>query len=903
MESMSNGNRWCRGMPIAIGIPPLGGTVGSRSSRSGHDGIVSTPKRPSNMGAEQHRAMGRREAIQRSMYLAVVTLVGALACGAGANEAVSAGDERVPQVTMWTEPRPITRTDTPANTQSAGPAATSIYISANEDPEGDMPRRVAYTPDGLEVVIVHRDTDNVTFFDVNTQMPTHTVPVGDFPMDVAVTPDGRYVIVPNAFDDSVSIIDGRTHTLAATVPITGSQPYRVAITPDSGYAVVGIINDAVASSFSVIDLEARAEVLTFPSAAQGVIAYGGTPMAGIFYYVLTHFALTPDGSKIVQPDRWSSRVMVYDRATGDELASLPTAPYPTRIDISADGTTGVVSHGFDANTITKIHLVDLSVSGSYLTPYSLSIEAFIRITPDNSHAIAATSGHLIFVDLATGATTADIVTGSVGGIELSFDGRYAFIPGYTDRVIDIDSQNVVGTVTFATCRAAATSPTELRAVALNNLFREDIHFYGIDGASSFLEGRALSGEPEEADATRDVAISADGTIAVATNYTSNNATLFDLTTQTVRSYVEVGQRPLDVAITPDGTYAVVCASGANNVVIIHLSTDIVVATLPIISFPGRVRISPDGQFAYVLNLGGTDRVTFIQLQGVFSPVIVGQVSAGETGIATGYAYMEMSGIELSQDGSVLAVCDSFNDLLRLYDTAARTQLASVTVGDFPIRVAFSPDGTRAYVANSFSDDVSVIEVDGANSSLVATVPNIELPLTVDVDTQGQFVYVGNTDWNNPGIHILRSITNSQVGFVPLLDPARDSHYSAEDSTLYIATTGGELVRINAAGASSSVIDATALASRPSDLAFSDQAKRAVAAQPVPDGIDMVSFGGPACPADLSGDGVVDGDDLEIVVDTFGQSGPGASGADVNGDGVVNVLDLIELLLAFGNACP
>ena len=54
-----------------------------------------------------------------------------------------------------------------------------------------------------------------------------------------------------------------------------------------------------------------------------------------------------------------------------------------------------------------------------------------------------------------------------------------------------------------------------------------------------------------------------------------------------------------------------------------------------------------------------------------------------------------------------------------------------------------------------------------------------------------------------------------------------------------------------------------------------------------------------CPADLNNDGVVEVEDLQILLDVFGDAEPAA---DVNNDGVVNVLDLIDLLLEFGHSC-
>jgi len=53
--------------------------------------------------------------------------------------------------------------------------------------------------------------------------------------------------------------------------------------------------------------------------------------------------------------------------------------------------------------------------------------------------------------------------------------------------------------------------------------------------------------------------------------------------------------------------------------------------------------------------------------------------------------------------------------------------------------------------------------------------------------------------------------------------------------------------------------------------------------------------GPECPADITGDGVVDVLDLLEVLSQWGGSGT----ADINGDGVVDVLDLLEVLGAWG----
>ncbi|MFD5430138.1 YncE family protein, partial [Streptomyces sp. NPDC127084] len=70
-------------------------------------------------------------------------------------------------------------------------------------------------------------------------------------------------------------------------------------------------------------------------------------------------------------------------------------------------------------------------------------------------------------------------------------------------------------------------------------------------------------------------------------------------------------------------------------------------------------------------------------------------------------------------GTYAYVANSESNTVSVIDTATNTVSATIDVGSFPIGVAVSPDGTRAYVVNGFSDTVSVI--DTATNTVVATV--------------------------------------------------------------------------------------------------------------------------------------------------------------------------------------
>jgi YVTN family beta-propeller protein len=84
------------------------------------------------------------------------------------------------------------------------------------------------------------------------------------------------------------------------------------------------------------------------------------------------------------------------------------------------------------------------------------------------------------------------------------------------------------------------------------------------------------------------------------------------------------------------------------------------------------------------------------------------------------------------------------------DTATNTVTATVNVGVGPYGVAVNPDGTKVYVANLMSNNVSVI--DTATNTVTATVNvGVGRPYGVAVNPAGTKVYVANYYFNNVSV--------------------------------------------------------------------------------------------------------------------------------------------------------
>jgi YVTN family beta-propeller protein len=87
--------------------------------------------------------------------------------------------------------------------------------------------------------------------------------------------------------------------------------------------------------------------------------------------------------------------------------------------------------------------------------------------------------------------------------------------------------------------------------------------------------------------------------------------------------------------------------------------------------------------------------------------------------------------------------DDVGDDLSIVDLATNAVVATVPVGSFPQGVAVSPAGTAVYVANSMSNDFTVIDTMTHTATTFAAGAN---PTGVTVHPDGTRIYLANTDF-------------------------------------------------------------------------------------------------------------------------------------------------------------
>jgi YVTN family beta-propeller protein len=123
------------------------------------------------------------------------------------------------------------------------------------------------------------------------------------------------------------------------------------------------------------------------------------------------------------------------------------------------------------------------------------------------------------------------------------------------------------------------------------------------------------------------------------------------------------------------------------------------------------------------------------------------------------------GTATAQPQTVAYVTNNGSNSVSVIDIVTNTVIATIPVGVNPAGVAISPDGTRAYVANSsfLHNTVSVIDI--VTNTVIATIPVGQVPAGIAVAPDGGRTYVTNVYPNT--VSIIDTATNTLVSTIPV----------------------------------------------------------------------------------------------------------------------------------------
>jgi len=156
-------------------------------------------------------------------------------------------------------------------------------------------------------------------------------------------------------------------------------------------------------------------------------------------------------------------------------------------------------------------------------------------------------------------------------------------------------------------------------------------------------------------------------------------------------------------------------------------------------------------------------------------------------------------ISLSPDGSLAYVTQSGSAIVAVINTATKTVVANITFSSRPYDVAFTPDGAYAYFTNFASNTVSVINT--SSNTVAATIPVGNWPNGVAVAPNGDYAYVANQ--LDGKVSVISTSTNSILRNISVGSMPSEIAFAPSGAYAYVISSGSSLVAINTATNSTS----------------------------------------------------------------------------------------------------
>ena len=259
---------------------------------------------------------------------------------------------------------------------------------------------------------------------------------------------------------------------------------------------------------------------------------------------------------------------------------------------------------------------------------------------------------------------------------------------------------------------------------------------------------------------------------------SGSLSLISTVSLVVTNTVCVGSNPGPVVQQPNGGYVYVANQADNSISVYNPISQSVVSTLTMANGlhqnPIYLVSSSDGLYVFVVTQGNGSSPGALDIISTATNTIGGSVPLG-VGPTFGYLDTRLNRLYVTNTGgNSVTVFDVSNVVLSA--NPAIPTLATVPVGSGPVSVAALPNGLGVYVANSISNDVSVVNPN--NLSMVTTIPVGQNPVFIATEPSSSKVYTANAGGGT--VSIIQTVNNTVVLALPA--PQQDPNCNSQTGT-------------------------------------------------------------------------------------------------------------------------
>ena len=703
------------------------------------------------------------------------------------------------------------------------------------------PSALAISRDGSLAYVASADAKTFSIVSIATHAVVVTYQLDDAPNEVTVSPGGSQILITRPSANSVSVLrrtQAVNHAPVAGTPTVGTPD------PTTG-AVMGTLNftdpDGDPLSYSVVANPAKGTLVVNPD---GTFVYTPTVAARLVARTtagpdLDSFTIVAsDGSAtaatIVSPTIDAARLVLSTPST--------TAAGPVITSFTPDGARAYVAAIQDGT----IKVYDTSTNALMATiPLGGNSEG-VTVSPDGSRAyVAIAQGGIAIIDTASN-TLVDTITGSPGPtrIVVTPDGTRAYVTNHsrnTVSVVDLTDKSFVDEITGFNGPLDIAVGRDGSRVYVTNTVNGPGSVKVIDTVANTVVDTIIDGYGFQ---PYGLTFNTDGSRLYIGDLSNNRVSVVDTATNAVVDHIGGLNQPTDVALSPDGSLLYAPNQGDDSVKVIDVATKAIVAAYSFADIPYKLAANPNGTQVYIGRTNGNAVSVLTLVSGENNAPVAGTPTFGDADAVTGAITGSLNFTDTDSDpltytysgdsakGALVVNADGTfvytpNQAARLgaYQTAGpdfasfevtasdglataavivappiapgRLELTTpLTAGGQPSAVAFSPDGTRAYVTDYINH--AVLVVDTSTNTVVNTIRLVDSPATyafpggIAVSADGTRAYVASA---NGGISIVDTATGNVVGNIPLANGSIRIALSPDGTKAYVSNHTADRVDV------------------------------------------------------------------------------------------------------------